>query len=105
MSGSDPAGNGNQWYVEARILSASEERGIFQVEKVHPSLEEAEKSMEQRADKHGIAVFPEACSVRPEEGNFHSFPLGKWNSMDRVVEQVKQQLQALDELKIPKPKL
>jgi hypothetical protein len=28
-----------------------------------------------------------------------------WDAMDRVVEQVKQQLQALDELKIPKPKL
>jgi hypothetical protein len=105
MSGNDPAGNGNQWYVEARILSASEERGIFQVEKVHPSFEEAEQSLGERADKHGIAVFPEACSVRPEEGNYLSFPLGKWDSMDRALEQVQQHLRTLDELKIPNPKL
>ena len=103
---SDNAHSRNErWFLEVMILSASEKRGIFQVEKVHSSHDEAKDSFAKRPDKDRTAVFPESFSSRPEEGNHHSFPLGKWDAMDRAVEQVNRQLQALDELKIPKPKL
>lgn len=103
---SDNAHSRNErWFLEVMILSASEKRGIFQVEKVHSSLDEAKDSFAKRLDKERSVIFPESMASRPEEGSLHSFPLGMWDAMDRVVEQVKQQLQALDELKIPKPKL
>ena len=105
MSDNDPSRNKERWYVEARVLSASETEGIFKVEKVHTSRQEAIDSFAQRQDKNGLAVFPAGFWVRPEEGDRHRFDLGTWETMDRAVEQIKQQQQPLDELKIPKPKL
>ncbi|GEM_PF-5163218 len=113
MSEQDPSRNDKRWYVEVRVLSASESEGILKVEKVHSSHEEAKESFAQRQDKIGLAVFPAAFWIRPEEGDRHKFNLGAWQTMDRAVEQVEKQqkeleelkLPKLDELKIPKPKL
>lgn len=105
MAGTNPLQDTGPWFAEVRVLSGNDEKGIMRIERTHSTLEEAEKSFSQRLVKNGMAVFPAAFSEKPQEGSLRTFDLGNWQVMDKIMDQIKECLQPLEQLKMPKPKL